>query len=129
MEPWLGDALADGSKKAAAVIGKGSKAYSIQFGGQEPGMHDPGYDPYFAANYAYNPTPGKHTSGADTYMGSFSWETWLVFAVWQLPLAVSEPLIFLRSLTMVQDGRRQQMNIWKSDTLHKEYKRPGSSER
>ena len=37
----LGDILADGVKKAAEKIGKGSEKYAVHIGGQELGMHDP----------------------------------------------------------------------------------------
>jgi len=61
----LGDILADGVKKAAEKIGKGSEQYAVHVGGQEPGMHDPrlprgnGY-PMSAARYQMDATPGRH---------------------------------------------------------------------
>ena len=71
---WLGDLLADGSKKAAERLGRGSEAYAITAGGQEPGMHDPRFDAAMAIDFSANPTPGKHTSGAGEYARSFYWE-------------------------------------------------------
>jgi aldehyde:ferredoxin oxidoreductase len=61
----LGDILADGVKKAAEKIGKGSEKYAVHIGGQELGMHDPklpkgnGY-PMSAARYQMDATPGRH---------------------------------------------------------------------
>jgi aldehyde:ferredoxin oxidoreductase len=61
----LGDILADGVKKAAEKIGKGSEQYAVHIGGQELGMHDPklpkgnGY-PMSAARYQMDATPGRH---------------------------------------------------------------------
>jgi len=57
----IGDVLADGVKRAAQKIGKGSDQFAIHAGGQELPMHDPRYDPGFGAHYAVEPTPGRHT--------------------------------------------------------------------
>jgi len=61
----FGDVLADGVKKAAERIGKGSEKYAIHVGGQELGMHDPknSKDPesHAAARFQMDPTPGRHT--------------------------------------------------------------------
>ena len=57
----IGDILADGVKKAAEKIGKGSEEFAIHAGGQELPAHDPRYDPGFAVTYAAEPTPGRHT--------------------------------------------------------------------
>lgn len=67
----IGDILADGSKAAARKIGKGSEAYAIQAGGQEPAMHDGRGDPGFALHYSVEPTPGRHTIGAQLYYEMF----------------------------------------------------------
>ena len=63
----LGDILADGSKKAAERIGKGSERYAIHVGGAEPGMHDSRYDPMMGVVFAADPTPGRHTTMAGQY--------------------------------------------------------------
>jgi aldehyde:ferredoxin oxidoreductase len=73
-ETWLGDVLADGVKRAAAIIGQGSQAYAITAGGQEPGMHDPRFDVGWGVDFSANPTPGRHTNGSTTYISSFLWE-------------------------------------------------------
>jgi len=68
----LGDILADGVKKAAERIGKGSEKYAVHMGGQEIGMHDPKLmkpGDTGAARYHIDPTPGRHTQAAGP--GSF----------------------------------------------------------
>jgi len=58
----IGDLLADGVKKAAEKIGKGSEQFAIHAGGQELPMHDPRFDPGFSTAYELEPTPGRHTN-------------------------------------------------------------------
>lgn len=58
----IGDILADGSKVASEKIGKGSEKYAIHSMGQELGMHKPKYTENRGAAYAYDPTPGRHTT-------------------------------------------------------------------
>lgn len=67
----IGDVLADGVKMAAEKIRKGSEAYAIHAGGQEPAMHDGRMDPGFAVHYSVEPTPGRHTIGAQLYYEMF----------------------------------------------------------
>ena len=57
----FGDLLADGSKRAAQRLGRGSEKYAMHIGGQEPPAHDSRNDPMLALNYAAEPAPGKHT--------------------------------------------------------------------
>ncbi len=61
----FGRILADGSKKAAEKIGKGSEKYAMHVGGQEIGMHDPKFHQrpgsFAAARYQMDATPGRHT--------------------------------------------------------------------
>ena len=64
----LGDTLADGVKRAAEIIGRGSEKYAVHCGGVEPPMHDPKFDPGFAAAYACEPTPGRHTINSLMYV-------------------------------------------------------------
>jgi len=64
----LGDVLADGVKRAAEKIGKGSEAYAVHCGGQEPAMHDPKFDPGFGLSYYVEPTPGRHTISSLQYL-------------------------------------------------------------
>jgi len=58
----IGDVLADGVRKAAERIGKGSERYAVHAGGQELAMHDPRFDPGFLVSYELEPTPGRHTN-------------------------------------------------------------------
>ncbi|MFW9942819.1 MAG: aldehyde ferredoxin oxidoreductase family protein, partial [Candidatus Thorarchaeota archaeon] len=58
----FGDILADGSKIASEKIGKGSSKYAIHSLGQELGMHSPKALKSLGASYAFDPTPGRHTS-------------------------------------------------------------------
>jgi aldehyde:ferredoxin oxidoreductase len=61
----LGDVLADGVKKAAERVGKGSEKYAIHVGGQEYPAHDSRGGLNFAIGYGANPTPGRHTMGGE----------------------------------------------------------------
>ncbi len=72
----IGDLLADGSKAAARRLGKGSEQYAMHIGGQEAAMHDGRNDPGFNLHYAVEPTPGRHTLGAQLYYEMFQlWKT------------------------------------------------------
>jgi len=57
----VGDLLADGVKRAAERIGKGSEAFAVHAGGQELAMHDSRYEPMLGLAYQVDPTPGRHT--------------------------------------------------------------------
>jgi aldehyde:ferredoxin oxidoreductase len=63
----IGDVLAEGVKRAAAKIGKGSEKFAIHAGGQELPQHDPKLDPGYALAYEVEPTPGRHTISNYTY--------------------------------------------------------------
>jgi aldehyde:ferredoxin oxidoreductase len=67
----IGDILADGTKVAAAKIGRGSELCLVHAGGQEPAMHDGRNDPGFNVHYSVEPTPGRHTIGAHLYYEMF----------------------------------------------------------
>lgn len=72
----IGDILADGTKAASQRIGRNSSEYAIHAGGQEPGMHDGRQDPGFSVHYCVEPTPGRHTMGAQMYYDMFQlWKT------------------------------------------------------
>jgi len=79
----IGDLLADGTKLAAKRIGKGSEAYAIHAGGQEPAMHDGRADPGFALHYAVEPTPGRHTVGSQLY--------YEMYRLWKKSIKVPKP--------------------------------------
>jgi aldehyde:ferredoxin oxidoreductase len=59
----FGDILADGVKRAAERIGKGSEQYAMHIGGQEIAAHDPRGGWGFATGYGADPTPGRHNQG------------------------------------------------------------------
>jgi len=64
----LGDVLADGVKRAAERIGKGSDRFAVHCGGMEVPMHDSKFDAGYLATYSCEPTPGRHTISAFTYL-------------------------------------------------------------
>ncbi|MBN1105470.1 MAG: aldehyde ferredoxin oxidoreductase family protein [Deltaproteobacteria bacterium] len=64
----IGDILADGVKRAAARIGRGSEQYAVHCGGVEAPMHDPKFDPGFILSYSCEPTPGRHTISSYQYL-------------------------------------------------------------
>jgi aldehyde:ferredoxin oxidoreductase len=64
----VGDLLADGVKRAAQKIGRGSERFAVHCGGVEAPMHDPKFDPGFAVAYACEPTPGRHTIASYQYL-------------------------------------------------------------
>jgi aldehyde:ferredoxin oxidoreductase len=61
----FGDVLADGTKRAAEKIGKGSEAYALHMGGQELAAHDPRVDTSLSISYRMDSTPGRHTQGGE----------------------------------------------------------------
>ena len=56
----LGDLLAEGTKRAAEKIGRGSEQYAVQAKGQEYPMHEPRYKRGIAIGYAVSPTGADH---------------------------------------------------------------------
>ncbi len=63
----IGAWLADGAKRAATHLGHGAEAFAIQAGGQEIALHDSRLDPGYALHASVDPTPGRHTTGAQTH--------------------------------------------------------------
>jgi aldehyde:ferredoxin oxidoreductase len=63
----FGDVLADGVKVAADSIGPEAEPFAIHVGGQEPGMHDPRFEPGMAIIYQADATPGRHTQGSNWF--------------------------------------------------------------
>ncbi|MCX7912543.1 MAG: aldehyde ferredoxin oxidoreductase family protein [Dehalococcoidales bacterium] len=61
----FGNIIADGVKKAAERIGKGSEKYAMHIAGQEVPAHDPRGGIMFAIGYGASPTPGRHTQGGE----------------------------------------------------------------
>ncbi len=60
-EGHLGELLADGTRIAAQKIGRNAGDYVTSIDGEEPPMHDPKLEVGFAASYALDPTPARHT--------------------------------------------------------------------
>jgi len=58
----FGAMLADGVKRAAERIGKGTDEFAIHVHGQEPGYHDPRLYLARGLNYIVDPAPGRHTT-------------------------------------------------------------------
>jgi len=63
----IGDLLADGVKAASEKLGARSAQFAMHAGGQEPGMHDPRFDPLLGLHFSADPTPGRHTIGCGQY--------------------------------------------------------------
>jgi aldehyde:ferredoxin oxidoreductase len=61
----FGDVLADGVKKAAEKIGKGSEKYAMHIAGQEVPAHDSRGGIGFAIGYGTEPTPARHTQSGE----------------------------------------------------------------
>ncbi len=61
----FGDVLADGVKKAAGRIGRGSEKYAMQIGGEEIPAHDTRGGIMFTIGYGTSPTPARHTQGGE----------------------------------------------------------------
>jgi len=57
----FGNILAEGSRRAAAIIGRGSERYAIQVKGMDIAMHDPRAFQAGGPHYACSPTGGRHT--------------------------------------------------------------------
>jgi len=58
----IGDILADGSKIASEKLGKGAE-YAIHSMGQDLAMQSSKFHKSLGMSYAFDPTPGRHTSG------------------------------------------------------------------
>lgn len=87
----IGDLLADGAKSAARKLGGQSDTFAITAGGQELAMHDPRLDPGFGLHASVDPTPGRHTNGAQVY--------YELYALWKEVKSLSrvKPLILLKN--------------------------------
>lgn len=61
----FGAILADGTKKAAERIDKGSEKFAIHIHGEELPAHDPKNSFFYAASYVLDATPGRHFVGSE----------------------------------------------------------------
>jgi len=59
----IGDALAEGTKRAAERFGKGAAEFAMHSKGQEFPMHMPRYKPGMGMGYAISPTGADHMQG------------------------------------------------------------------
>ena len=59
----LGDLLAEGTKRAAERIGKGSEEWAMHVKGEEVAMHDPRYKQGMGLHYSVHATGADHCSG------------------------------------------------------------------
>ena len=59
----LGDFLAEGTKRAAERIGKGSEEWAIHVKGEEIAMHDPRYKQGMGLHYSVHATGADHCTG------------------------------------------------------------------
>jgi len=64
----FGALLADGSKRAAERIGKGSEKYAMQVGGREIPFHDPRMSPGQGTFFISDATPSQHNGPASMAM-------------------------------------------------------------
>lgn len=95
----IGDLLADGTKAAAEKIGRGAHHYAIHAGGQELPMHDGRCDPGFAVHYAVEPSPGKHTVGAQLY--------YEMYRLWKKIPALPKPdMLYFKGSKYVADDSK-----------------------
>ena len=71
----IGDVLAEGSKRAAEKVGKGSSEFLVEVKGMEVPMHDPRALHGLALSYATGPRGACHTNDPAYYAGSgvFIW--------------------------------------------------------
>lgn len=59
----IGNLLAEGTRRAARLIGKGAEHYAIHVKGVEIAMHDPRAAQSMSLTYAFCPSGGRHTAG------------------------------------------------------------------
>lgn len=67
----FGALLADGVKRAAEKLDPAASEAAIHAGGQEMAYHDPRLDPGMGLHASVDPTPGRHTTGAQLYYEMF----------------------------------------------------------
>ena len=67
----FGALLADGVQRVAQLLGPHTADSAIHAGGQEIAYHDPRLDPGMALHASVDPTPGRHTTGAQLYYDMF----------------------------------------------------------
>ena len=63
--------LSQGTKAAAAHLGKGSDEFAVHVHGSEPAYHDPRFSSLMGVNYIADPTPARHTTGTASWNETF----------------------------------------------------------
>ncbi|MBA3541935.1 MAG: aldehyde ferredoxin oxidoreductase family protein [Deltaproteobacteria bacterium] len=63
--------LANGVKRAAEHLGKGSEAFAVHVHGGEPAYHDSRFTSLMGVTYISDPTPGRHTAGSASWNETF----------------------------------------------------------
>ncbi len=63
----IGDVLAEGAKRAAEKIGRGTEKFAMHSGGEMLAMHDPRCFPGWGATYVSDSAPGRHTRGGTAF--------------------------------------------------------------
>ncbi len=66
-----GEWLRHGLAAASRHVGRGSDAYAVHVGGQEPAYHDPRFTSLMGVTYIADPTPGRHTAGSASWNETF----------------------------------------------------------
>jgi aldehyde:ferredoxin oxidoreductase len=56
----IGNILADGTRRAAQLLGDDAEEMAMHVGGQELPMHDARYEPLLGLAYVVDPTPARH---------------------------------------------------------------------
>ncbi len=64
----FGAIIADGVKKAAEKIGKGSEKYAMHIQGEELPAHDAKLGYHYATTYQMDATPARHTQGSEGFV-------------------------------------------------------------
>ncbi|MEZ4361423.1 MAG: aldehyde ferredoxin oxidoreductase family protein [Kofleriaceae bacterium] len=75
--------LAQGVKRAAEHLGKGSEDFAVHVHGGEPAYHDTRFTSLMGVTYIADPTPGRHTAGSASWNETFG-------AGFTLPAAVDK---------------------------------------
>jgi aldehyde:ferredoxin oxidoreductase len=92
----FGDLLAQGSRRAAAIVGRGAEQYAMQVKGQELPSHEPRGKWGVALGFAVSPTGADHLQAAHdpwfTKPGDFSKEFNWVDLEDLSPLGITEPV-------------------------------------
>jgi aldehyde:ferredoxin oxidoreductase len=95
----LGDLLADGACRAAARLdGHYDGQSAIHAGGQEIAMHDPRLDPGYGLHASVEPTPGRHTTGAQTYYD--------MYRLWTRVKGLPRPALFSSKAEKFRSGKK-----------------------